>query len=188
MMIFEGDVWKAIIDISKDMKRIADTLERNRVKAITDEEFDSMLARLIADRKTEPMETTDYCDVCNHKGCDNCVADGSNSYCVPSHYEPKDEPQKKYPTEWCEDCNLWREDNCMGVAQCKANMKALMEIYEASKIEPLPTAINGVQITSAVAWADKWLEDNPISEMWDMIRTLRDATEWQTEPQTERRE
>ena len=45
-----------------------------------------------ADRKTEP-QTTDYCDVCNHKGCDNCIADGSNPYCVPSHFEPKDETQ-----------------------------------------------------------------------------------------------
>ena len=46
-----------------------------------------------AGRKTEPMKTTDYCDVCNHKGCDNCIADGSNPYCVPSQFEPKDEPQ-----------------------------------------------------------------------------------------------
>lgn len=51
----------------------------------------------------------------------------------------KTEPQKKYPTEWCEDCNLWREDNCMGVAQCKANMEAVMKIYEASKDEPQTT-------------------------------------------------
>ena len=43
--------------------------------------------------QTEPMKTTDYCDVCNHKGCDNCIADGSNPYCVPSQFEPKDEPQ-----------------------------------------------------------------------------------------------
>lgn len=54
--------------------------------------------------------------------------------------------------------------------------------------EPLPKAINGVKIADAVAWADKWLEDNHVSEMWDMIRTLRDATEWQDEPQTERSE
>ena len=53
-----------------------------------------------------------------------------------------------------------------------------------AQTEPLPKTINGVKIADAVAWADKWLEDNPISEMWDMIRTLRDATEWQTEPQT----
>ena len=53
-----------------------------------------------------------------------------------------------------------------------------------AQTEPLPKTINGVKIADAVAWADKWLEDNPISEIWDMIRTLRDATEWQTEPQT----
>lgn len=54
--------------------------------------------------KDEPMKTTDYCDVCNHKGCDNCIADGSNPYCVPSHYEPKDEPQT------CDDC-IWNVCN-----------------------------------------------------------------------------
>ena len=42
-----------------------------------------------ADRKTEPMETTDYCKKCNHKGCEICAADGSNPYCVPSRYEPQ---------------------------------------------------------------------------------------------------
>lgn len=62
------------------------------------------------------------------------------------------------------------------------------EIPNCCKDEPLPKAINGVKIADAVAWADKWLEDNPVSEMWDMIRTLRDATEWQNEPQTERSE
>ena len=51
----------------------------------------------------------------------------------------KTEPQKKYPTEWCEECDLWREDNCMGVAQCKANMDALIKLYEASKDEPMKT-------------------------------------------------
>ena len=47
----------------------------------------------MADRKTEPMKTTDYCKKCNHKGCETCAADGSNPYCVPSRFESKDEPQ-----------------------------------------------------------------------------------------------
>ena len=60
-----------------------------------------------------------------------------------------------------------------------------MEQVDEPQTEPLPKTINGVRIADAVAWADKWLEDNSVSEMWDMIRTLRDATEWQDEPQTE---
>ena len=55
--------------------------------------------------------------------------DGGYFGTVPSEINCS-EPQTKYPTEWCEDCNLWREDNCMGVAQCKANMEAVMKIYE----------------------------------------------------------
>lgn len=45
-----------------------------------------------------------------------------------------DTPQKDFPTEWCVHCELWREDRCIGVAQCKQNIKALKELsdlYEA---------------------------------------------------------
>ena len=67
------------------------------------------IERLMADRKTEPtiskmeqvedepMKTTDYCDICKRDMCEICIADATNPYCVPSHYEinyePKDEPQ-----------------------------------------------------------------------------------------------
>lgn len=42
-----------------------------------------------------------------------------------------------------------------------------------------PESINGIKIVDAIAYADKWLEENDVSELWDMIRTLRDATEWE---------
>ena len=79
--------------------------------------------------KDEPQLTPNYCGTCKHREvpCGDLPCDVCHGY---SNYEPKDEPQKKYPTEWCEECDLWRENNCMGIAQCKANMKALMEIEE----------------------------------------------------------
>ena len=43
------------------------------------------------------------------------------------------EPQTEYPTEWCEKCELWREDNCMGVAQCKRNIQILTEAYKQTE-------------------------------------------------------
>lgn len=39
------------------------------------------------------IKTTDYCDICNHKGCDNCIANSLDDYCVPSSYAPKNIPQ-----------------------------------------------------------------------------------------------
>ena len=36
----------------------------------------------------ERTKTLDYCDICNHKGCDNCIANNLDDYCVPSGYEP----------------------------------------------------------------------------------------------------
>ena len=71
-----------------------------------------------ADRKTEPtiskmeqvedepMKTTDYCDICKRDMCEICIADATNPYCVPSHYEinyePKDEPQTD--CAWKNEC------------------------------------------------------------------------------------
>lgn len=50
--------------------------------------------------KDEPLKTTDYCDICKRDMCEVCIADATNPYCVPSHYEinyePKDEPQTEY--------------------------------------------------------------------------------------------
>lgn len=62
-----------------------------------------------------------------------------NRYCIKDtslggDYFKADTPQTDYPTEWCEHCELWREDNCIGVAQCKQNIKELKELsdlYEA---------------------------------------------------------
>ena len=41
----------------------------------------------IMEKQTEPRKTADYCDICNHKGCENCVADSRDDYCVPSNFE-----------------------------------------------------------------------------------------------------
>ena len=38
--------------------------------------------------QTEQIKTLDYCDMCNHKGCENCIANSLDDYCVPSGYEP----------------------------------------------------------------------------------------------------
>ena len=37
------------------------------------------------------IKTTDYCDICNHKGCDNCIVSDFDDYCVPSNYAPSSE-------------------------------------------------------------------------------------------------
>ena len=51
----------------------------------------------------EPMKTTDYCDICKRDMCEDCIADATNPYCVPSHYEinyePKDEPKTQMKTQ-----------------------------------------------------------------------------------------
>ena len=38
--------------------------------------------------QTERIKTLDYCDICNHEGCDNCIANNLDDYCVPSGYKP----------------------------------------------------------------------------------------------------
>lgn len=48
---------------------------------------------LVDTSQMERIKTHDYCDICNHKGCDNCIANSLDDYCVPSGYVPKDTPQ-----------------------------------------------------------------------------------------------
>ena len=53
--------------------------------------------------QTERIKTLDYCDICNHKGCDNCIANNLDDYCVPSGYAPKDTPQTD-----CDTCRHYK--------------------------------------------------------------------------------
>ena len=127
----------------------------------------SKMRNLLADRKTEPSSSE------KPNNCEHITEDGVT--CA------------KYPA--CDDCL----DNPLNKAKGSERLLkgkveptiSKMEQVDEPQTEPLPKTINGVRIADAVAWADKWLEDNSVSEMWDMIRTLRDATEWQDEPQTE---
>ena len=49
--------------------------------------------------QTERIKTPDYCDICNHERCENCIANNLDDYCVPSGYTPKDTPQTERMTE-----------------------------------------------------------------------------------------
>ena len=125
------------------------------------------------------------------RDCYNCKRYENDCECIECHYEPKTEPTIS-KMEQVEDDAYFLE--LMGavergeISDAGANQAWYEYINhkDEPQTEPLPKTINGVRIADAVAWADKWLEDNPVSEMWDMIRTLRDATEWQDEPHTER--
>jgi hypothetical protein len=37
----------------------------------------------------EPKDECIYCDSCDHKGCEYCISDSRNPYCIPSNYEPR---------------------------------------------------------------------------------------------------
>ena len=69
--------------------------------------------------KTEQMKTADYCDICKQDMCKDCIADATNPYCVPSHYEINYTPQtedydfrdeQEYNDRWGTDCG-WIYDS-----------------------------------------------------------------------------
>ena len=47
----------------------------------------SIAVIIMTSDKHNSILTEDYCYMCNHKGCDNCVADSTNPFCVPSNYQ-----------------------------------------------------------------------------------------------------
>ena len=63
--------------------------------------------------KDEPL-TADYCDTCDHKECEYCIADSSNPYCVPSNYHKVEDEStiskmeqvdKLQTKDYCDICN-----------------------------------------------------------------------------------
>ena len=93
--------------------------------------------------KGEPMKTTDYCDICKRDMCEICVADNANPYCVPSHYEIKqDEPQKgdlisraeaiealgEEPLVWCDE-----EYEIAERSQWRADIEAIESVPSADR-------------------------------------------------------
>lgn len=81
--------------------------------------------------QTEPMKTTDYCKICNHKGCETCAADGSNPYCVPSRYEPKKKScaDCEYH-DWEVDEHIGFRDICNGIGKCPNKIEPQTEECE----------------------------------------------------------
>ena len=70
---------------------------------------------LMDEPQAERIKTHDYCDICNHKRCENCIANNLDDYCVPSGYEPitKTETQNSNLTfekadERCKGCNHYK--------------------------------------------------------------------------------
>ena len=54
--------------------------------------YDFVEVVMFDEKKHRPWEcdrlkTDEYCDTCDHEGCDNCVSDATNPYCVPSNYQ-----------------------------------------------------------------------------------------------------
>lgn len=81
----------------------------------------------------EPMKTTDYCDICKRDMCEDCVADATNPYCVPSlyeiNYEPKDEPQTEVD---------WKQRLCDMYGANRKSFDEAWEKYEADKVTDEP--------------------------------------------------
>ena len=73
------------------------------------------------------------------------------------YYPDEDEPQKKYPTEWCEQCTLWEDNKCIGVAQCKNNIEALKQAMNDDLISRAE-AIEAIEIVD-------WYHQNSNKDM-----------------------
>ena len=102
-----------------------ETEESKAIKKVIDE-----VERYVEqDRKTEPMKSTDYCKICNHKGCETCAADGSNPYCVPSRYEPKKKScaDCEYH-DWEVDEHIGFRDICNGIGKCPNKTEPQKEV------------------------------------------------------------
>ena len=120
------DLYEAVETICKDYCKYPDIESGNRLADICDKCPMNKCEELRwADRKdeqTERIKTLDYCDICNHEGCDNCIANNLDDYCVPSGYEPTTQTEtqnsnltfEKRTMRDCYNCKKFEtEDECI---------------------------------------------------------------------------
>ena len=74
--------------------------------------------------QTERIKTLDYCDICNHKGCDNCVANNLDDYCVPSGYEPTTQTETQNSNFTFEKDECAKEYEELGLKELKELINA----------------------------------------------------------------
>ena len=84
------------------LKRLLDEETDHKTENRSEKPNNSTISKM-EQVEDEPMKTTDYCDICKRDMCEYCIADATNPYCVPSHYEinyePKDEPKTQTETQ-----------------------------------------------------------------------------------------
>ena len=137
------------------------------------------------DRKTERMKTTDYCDICKRDMCEDCIADATNPYCVPSHYEinyePKDEPKTQMKTQ---NSNLTFEKRTMRDCYNCKRYETEGECVECH-YEPKDEPQTDTEIAKAIV--HKMIDDAVIAEdaYPDLRQKMHDAVD-EYEPQTEK--
>ena len=75
-----------------DLKRLADrcleVISDCKTESNSEKPNNSTISKM---EQVDKLQTKDYCDICNHKGCEYCISDSRNPYCVPSNYEPRTE-------------------------------------------------------------------------------------------------
>ena len=124
------DLYEAVETICKDYCKYPDIESGNRLADICDKCPMNKCEELRwADRKdeqTERIKTLDYCDICNHEGCDNCIANNLDDYCVPSGYEPTTQTETQ-------NSNLtFEKDECAKEYE-ELGLKELKELIEANR-------------------------------------------------------
>ena len=128
------------------------------------------------------------CSKCIHTyGTLGCCTTVSNEWLydcehgMEQYKNAKAEPQKSYPTEWCEQCNLWEDNKCVGAAQCKRIIEALKQVTSEDLISRVET-INAITETlDAIDHVPKWVFDKLTSAIEILPPADRPKSEWTTD-------
>ena len=92
---------------SIDSQRIKEIRDNTRAMAEAFSSIASTLAdalELYISTQTETQnsnltfKTLEYCDICDHKGCEECIANALDEHCIPSQFKKQieDECVKEY--------------------------------------------------------------------------------------------
>ena len=78
----------------EDLKRLADRC----LEVISDRKTEQTETQTETQNSNLTFKTLEYCDICDHKGCEECVANALDEHCMPSQFKKQieDECAKEY--------------------------------------------------------------------------------------------
>ena len=146
---------------TKNMNILADALRKTEPTISKMEQVDEPITQTKTQNSNLTFKTLEYCDICDHKGCEECIANALDEHCMPSQFKKQieDECAKEYE---------------------ELGLKELKELIEADrKTEPTISKMEQVEDepqTYCGDFADRLAYERGVKHAWEVAQKVFNST------------